>query len=192
MKRKISALLTIIFLTMSTFAQTQDSLPYREIPDYPEKYTAGSMASRMIDGLGFRFYWATEGLREEDLTFRPNEASRSSDETIDHILTMSNRILNTVQKGNEVQIENLSFIEKRAYVLNNLKTISDILVKSSSEDLENYTIKLSNGETLPFWNYVNGQIADCIWHCGQISSFRRMSGNPFSSKVNLFRGEVRN
>lgn len=175
---------------MNSFTQTQDSLPYREMPDYPENYTAGSMASRMIDGLGFRFYWATKGLREEDLAFRPNEASRSTDETIDHILSMTNGIVNTFQKDIETKGTDLSFEEKRTLVLNNLKSISDILLKSSSEDLSSYTIKLGNGEILPFWNFVNGQIADCIWHCGQISSFRRMSGNPFSSKVNLFRGTI--
>ena len=42
-------------------------LPYYEIPDYPETYTAGSVAARMLDGLGFRYYWATEGLNEDDL-----------------------------------------------------------------------------------------------------------------------------
>jgi hypothetical protein len=176
---------------MNMSAQTQDSLPYREIPDYPENYTAGSMASRMVDGLGFRFYWATEGLRKEDLTFRPNEGSRSSEETIDHMLSMINGITNTLSKNEQRDAEELSFEEKRAFILNNLKTISLILLNSSDEDFKSYNIKLGSGEDLPFWNYVNGQIADCLWHCGQISSFRRMSGNPFSSKVNLFRGEVK-
>ena len=183
-------LLTVILFSMNTSAQTQDSLPYREMPDYPENYTAGSMASRMVDGLGFRFYWATEGLREEDLAFRPTEESRSSEETIDHMFSMIHGIIKTLSKFDKPELPELSFEEKRAYILNDLKTISFILLESSDEDFDSYTIKLRNGETLPFWNYVNGQIADCLWHCGQISSFRRMSGNPFSSKVNLFRGEV--
>lgn len=190
MKQKKLAVVLIILFSMSSYGQTQDSIPYREVPNYPENYTAGSMASRMIDGLGFRFYWATEGLREEDLTFRPNEASRSTDETIDHILSMTDRITNTLLEDSQNQEKGLSFEEKRAHILNNLKTISDILLKSSPEDLNSYTIELGNGETLPFWNFVNGQIEDCIWHCGQIASYRRMSGNPFSSKVNLFRGTV--
>ena len=176
---------------MNTSAQTQDSLPYREMPDYPENYSTGSMASRMVDGLGFRFYWATEGLRGEDLAFRPTEESRSSEETIDHMLSMINGITNTLSKSDQYDLTELSYEEKRAYILNDLKTISSVLLKSSDEDFDSYTIKLRNGESLPFWNYVNGQIADCLWHCGQISSFRRISGNPFSSKVNLFRGVVK-
>lgn len=188
MKQKISAVLLLILFSMSGYGQTQDSIPYREMPDYPENYTAGSMASRMIDGLGFRFYWATEGLREEDLAFRPIEASRSTDETIDHILSMTDRISNTLLEDSQNEEKDLSFKKKRIHILNNLKTISDILLKSSSEDLNSYTIELGTGEILPFWNFVNGQIEDCIWHCGQIASSRRMSGNPFSSNVNLFRG----
>lgn len=192
MKNQIITLLLILILfSMSSYAQTQDSLPYREMPDYPENYSAGSMASRMVDGLGFRFYWTTEGLRDEDLAYRPTEESRSSEETIDHMLSMIIGITNTLSKSDQYDLTELSFEEKRAYILNNLKTISSVLLESSDEDFDSYTIKLRNGEELPFWNYVNGQIADCLWHCGQISSFRRMSGNPFSSKVNLFRGVVK-
>ena len=176
---------------MNTSAQTQGSLPYREMPDYPESYSAGSMAARMLDGLGFRFYWATEGLRDVDLIFRPNEVSRSTEETVDHMFSMLNGITKTLSKSDHRDLAGLTFEEKRAYILNNLKTISSILLSSSDDDFESYKIKLGNGEELPFWNYVNGQIADCIWHCGQISSFRRMSGNPFNSKVNLFRGTIR-
>lgn len=192
MKLKISILfLILIVCTMKTSAQHEDALPYREVPEYPDNYTAGTMASRMIDGLGFRFYWATEGLRDQDLAFRPNEASRSSGETIDHILLMTQRIVNAVQQKSTTPPKALSFHEKRRYVLNSLKTVSEILHNSTPEDLESYTIALGNKSTLPFWNFVNGQIADCIWHCGQISSFRRMTGNPFSANVNLFRGEVK-
>jgi len=190
MKEKISAILLIILFSMSSYGQTQDSIPYRELPDYPENYSAGSMASRMIDGLGFRFYWATEGLREEDLAFRPNEASRSTDETIDHILSMIHGITKNLSKFDKPELANFTFEEKRAHILVELKTISYILLNSTDEDFKSYNIKLGSGEELPFWHYVNGQIADCIWHCGQIASFRRMSGNPFSSEVNLFRGTV--
>ena len=52
-------------------SNAQDKLPYDKIPDAPESYTAGSVVSRMIDGLGFRYYWATDGLRTEDLQYRP-------------------------------------------------------------------------------------------------------------------------
>ncbi len=180
-----------ILLSMSSFSQNNDALPYYEIPEYPTEYTAGTMASRLIDGLGFRFYWATEGLREKDLVYRPNEESRSTGETIDHILGMTQLIFNTVMQRENTPPEDPSYFEKRAYILNNLKTLSKKLRKISVEDLEAFTIKRGNDESFPFWNFMNGQITDSIWHCGQISSFRRSSGNPISGKVNFFTGTVR-
>src|SRR5882724_2026265 len=71
-----------------------NKLPYSEIPTNADKYTAGNVASRLIDGLGFRFYWATDGLRDEDLIFKPNKETRSTIETIEHIYEMSLMISN--------------------------------------------------------------------------------------------------
>lgn len=183
-------LLSLMAFGLGAFAQSHDTLPYREMPDYPDSYNAAKMASRMVDGLGFRFYWATEGLRNTDLAFRPTEEARSVNETIDHILSMTFMLVNSVNQVNDKPEEGLSFDEKRAMVLHHLKTTSELLQKSNAEDLKSYTIKLNNGETLPFWNFVNGPIADCIWHCGQIASFRRLSGNPFNPKVSLLRGKA--
>jgi hypothetical protein len=38
---------------------------------------------------------------------------------------------------------------------------------------------------------VGEPISDALWHCGQVVSLRRASGNPFSSKVSVFTGKVR-
>ncbi len=188
------SILIILFFNLSVlFAQAQDSLPYREVPKYPDAYNAGTVAARVIDGLGFRFYWATEGLKAEDLAFKPNEGARTSEETIDHIYGMSKMIVNAtkgiVNKGGE---ESLSFEEKRAKTLTNLKAASDIL--KQTDDLESMKIIFENerGRTeYPFWNHLNGPIADCIWHVGQIVTFRRTSGNPISPNVSFFSGKVR-
>ena len=83
---------------MNTLNTQNKKNPYYEIPDYPDSYNSGTVAARMIDGLGFRYYWATEGLREEDLKFRPNDMARTSEETVDHILGLSTVIVNTILK----------------------------------------------------------------------------------------------
>ena len=72
MKLKLTLLLVIlIFIDMAYSQQTSsEDLPYYEIPDYPSAYNASTVVARMIDGLGFRYYWATEGLREEDLNYK--------------------------------------------------------------------------------------------------------------------------
>ena len=151
----------------------------------------------MIDGLGFRFYWATEGLRAEDLAFRPSPEARTSEETIDHILGLSNIILNALKKQSNIrsgeETSPLSFEVKRKRTLENLKTASDLL-KNPGGRLEDYDIVFVNGDTkaeFPFWNMLNGPIADALWHTGQVVSFRRSSGNPFNSKASVFSGTVR-
>ncbi|MEX2596379.1 MAG: hypothetical protein WEC59_05550 [Salibacteraceae bacterium] len=193
MKKRIQIsimLFALMLLGLGASAQEQDTLPYREIPEHPTDYNAANMASRMVDGLGFRFYWATEGLREVDLEYRPSAEARSVEETIDHILSMTYMLVNSVSQSSEERGEGLAFDEKRALILTNLKATSDVLRNSNGADMETFTISLNNGETLPFWNYINGPIADCIWHCGQIASFRRLSGNPFNPKVSLLVGKV--
>ena len=187
----------IIVLTLNIMsAQNNDkeSLPYYEIPDYPENYSQGTVVARMIDGLGFRYYWATESLRDEDLKFKPNNEARTTEETIDHILGLSNVIVNsTKNKVNEKNdYEGLTFTQKRKLTLENLKIAADILKRS--EDISQFKIifKGENGVTeYPFWNQINGPIEDAIWHCGQVVSFRRSSGNPYNSKASVFTGKVR-
>ena len=198
---KYFTLFFIISILISTNlkAQEQDNteLPYYQIPDYPEKYTAGSVAARMVDGLGFRYFWATDGLREVDLQFKPSEDGRTCAETIDHIFGLSFVIVNaTEEEINDFTIERptLSYEEKRHKTLENLKQASNILKKSDADQMEKFKVifKGNNGTSeYPFWNNINGPIADAIWHCGQVVLLRRASGNPFNSKASLFNGKLR-
>lgn len=167
----------------------QDTLPYSEIPEAPKEFTAGTTAGRMIDGLGFRYYWATEGLTEKDLTFKPNKEARTTLETIDHILGLSQVILNaTLKKENGAKQPQMTFKEKRRKTLENLEQASNIVKKS--KDISEFKMKFGKTE-LPFWNVINGPIADAIWHVGQVVSFRRSSGNPFPKGVSVLRGTKR-
>ncbi len=171
-------------------------LPYYQIPEYPEKYTAGSVAARMVDGLGFRYYWATEGLRTEDLAYKPSKEGRKCEETINHIFGLSNVIVNaTTETVNDRSIKRpeLTYEEKRKKTLENFKKASDIL--RVSKDLTKFKMifKDKNGSSeFPFWNEINGPIADAIWHTGQVVLMRRASGNPFNSKVSVLAGKLRN
>ena len=191
MKTKLFLMLPLIcFSTMSA----QDDLPYYEIPEHPAEYNECTVVARMIDGLGFRFYWATEGLRPEDLAFKPSEKGRTTEETIDHIVGLTNFVYNSaLKRANEsLDIEGKTFEEKRAITLNMLKKMSDIF--RSCDDLSTFKIVFKRGDQtneLPFWNQINGPIADALWHVGQVVTHRRTSGNPFNSKVSVFTGTVR-
>lgn len=170
-------------------------MPYYQIPPYPETFTAGTVAARMVDGLGFRFYWATEGLRKEDLDYKPGADARTCLQTIEHIYGMSLIILNsTTYTMNVTQSPpSLSFEDMRKQTLLNLKSASDKLRTFSDEEMNNKRIIFQRGNgkiEYPFWNQINGPIADCLWHVGQVVSFRRASGNPFTDRVSLLTGEV--
>jgi hypothetical protein len=193
--------LSFLFLIGTTALaqpQTKESaLPYSEIPDYPKTYTATTVAARLIDGLGFRYYWATEGLRDEDLAYAPNNDSRTALETLTHIYDLSTIIINSVNEmptefGEETPA--LTFEKMRKQTLFNLKSASDKLKASKDTDLEKYNMVFQRGtnkSVFPFWNEINGPISDALWHVGQVVSFRRSSGNPFNAKVSVLTGAVR-
>lgn len=196
MKTNIAILIVTIFSLNMINAQNEmkEQLPYYEIPEHSETYTAGAVAARMVDGLGFRYFWATEGLREEDLGFKPSEDARTTKETIDHIYGLSRVIVNSTLKKPNIKIDEpeMTFAEKRKKTLENIKTAADIL--RLSNDLSVFKIVFErdgNVSEFPFWNQINGPIEDAVWHCGQVVSFRRSSGNPYNSKASVFSGKVR-
>ena len=107
---------------------------------------------------------------------------------------LSNVIVNSTLNKTNSKSDNskLTFEQKRKLTLENLKTAADIL--RTSNDLTKFKIIFDrNGEIVeyPFWNQINGPIGDALWHCGQVVSFRRSSGNPYNSKANVFTGKVR-
>lgn len=199
--KKVMISTLLLLGQLSLWAQNNPTmtttLPYREIPVYPESYSAESVVARMIDGLGFRFYWATEGLRPEDLAFRPTPESRTSEETIDHILGLSTIVLNALNNQPNVrsgeETSPLTFEVKRKKTLEIMQEASNLL-KQADTKLENHTMVFQNGTNkteFPFWNLINGPIADALWHVGQVVTFRRSSGNPFNGKASVLTGKVR-
>ena len=78
--------------------------------------------------------------------------------------------------------------------MENFKEASDLLKSDNEKDLANCNVTFKRSEKTseyPFWNLINGPIADAIWHVGQVVSFRRSSGNPFNSKASVFTGKLR-
>ncbi len=180
----------IMCASLAAMAQ-HDSLPYAAFPPAPNQYSAGAVVSRLLDGLGFRYYWATEGLRPVDLSFKPSPEARTSQETLEHIYALSTMITNVFGLNPTPPVQYKTFEELRKATLENFKKASTIIIGYSESDMENLKI-MFQGQTLPFWNMINGPISDCLWHIGQVVSFRRSSGNPFSSKVELFLGIIMN
>ena len=174
----------------------QSVLPYHQIPEAPETYSAENVAARMIDGLGYRYYWATEGLRKEDLAFTPGNNGRNAEGTLDHLYGLAGTILNGVKNQPNIrplEEAEMTWEEKRKKTLERLKTASDHL-KTSGKSLKEMEVIFQRGErssSFPFWNLLNGPIADAINHVGQIISYRRSAGNPINPMVNVFIGKTK-
>ena len=176
-----------------SFSQGNPKDYYYQIPEYPASYTPGAVAARVVDGLGFRYYWSTEGLTESDLSYRPSEGARSVEETVDHIVTLT-RIMLDAASGRPYEIislEGLSFQEKRDLTLNHIRQASEKL-KIPEIDLESLNMTFSEANSYPFWNLLNGPMADAINHVGQIITLRRSNGNPINQNISVLRGEVKN
>lgn len=189
---------TIVFLVLtltSLHLQAQDKPYYYEIPAEPEVYTATTAVARMVDGLGFRYFWATEGLRAEDLQFKPSAEARTSFETVQHIYGLTYVLLNTVQgKPTGANDADLStFEDYRNATLENIRQASEILKKPGTDlkDLPMVFQRANGNREYPFWNLINGPISDALWHIGQVVTFRRSSGNPLPAGVNVLEGTKR-
>lgn len=182
-------------------ATSQDDIAYQEffadISETPETYEAHTVAGRMVEGLGFRFYWGTHDLSDEDYLFKPTEDTRGIGETLDHILGLSDMILNAVhgRPNGASDHGEIDYHAKRLLVLKNLYQARSVLMAASDGDMDEMGIIFKRGDSerkFDFWYAINGPISDSLWHVGQIVSYRRMAGNPFNGKVSVLSGTVRN
>lgn len=176
---------------------TTDTLPYFKIPEYPDDDNRGTAVARMVDGLGYRYYWATESLREVDLNYRPSEDSRTAREIINHIYDLTRGIL-ACHKGEFMQRSDesltMTFDEIREKTLMNIQQASQLLKSEGNEKMDDYKLRFKRGDNeveYEYWHMLNGPLADAIYHVGQIVGHRRASGNPLNPFVSVFRGETR-
>ena len=184
--------LTLLFF-VSSFAMAQ-ALPFSQIPEAPKQLTPSTTLLRMVQGLGFRYYWATEGLRKEDLDYRPSQEASSSLETLQHLYSLSKTIAEAVQNIPSKRPDTkapvtLEFL--RAETLTNLELAAQVLSQADQEGLERMKIvfdREGKQSAFPLWNLINGPISDALYHTGQVVSFRRTSGNPIAKGVNVFLG----
>ena len=158
------------------------SLPFHTLSPVPGELTATNVLARMIDGLGFRYHWATEDLREEDLDFRPVAGSMPIGEVMVHVYDLA---WGTHRKfgGEATRDRSPGQIRERTLALyaglrQQLLAMDDVALAE----------RIAGDEGWSIWYWMNGPIADALTHVGQITSWRRMAGNPQPSGVDVFRG----
>lgn len=154
---------------------------YHRIPEFPKEVSATAILTRMFDGLGFRFNWATHGLSEPDYQFRPSPDSMSIHEVTHHVWGLVNWVSISLT-GVSYPLPN----ESEAFREAALGIIHDLHVSLESMSDEELSGKEIEGK--PFWYMINGPISDALTHVGQINSFRRLAGNP-TPGANVFIGE---
>ena len=63
-------------------------LPFEDISKTPVELTATNTLLRMVEGLAFRYRWATENLSEENIKFKPHPTSMNIEEVNAHIFDL--------------------------------------------------------------------------------------------------------
>jgi len=75
---------------------------FRSVRDYPERQDANGLVIRLVDGLGYRFYWATEGLTQSDYDFSPGGGCQTIGEIMGHVWGLVNWVrMNMLGSGDE-------------------------------------------------------------------------------------------
>lgn len=153
---------------------------YRSIPSATTDVTAANVLSRMLAGIGFRFYWATEGLSDELYAFRPCDGARSVGETIDHVWDLLNWTYCATGEAGPTKPGSGKLLRDGALDL--IGRLQDALSQRDESAL--LSIELLGK---PFWPIINGPLSDVLAHTGQIATLRRLAGSP-APESNPFEG----
>lgn len=193
--------LILLFLFINTLAMAQENntneIPFKTIPEAASSYEAGNLIVRMIEGAGYRYYWATEMLTENDLAFKPSDSGKSTWETLEHLYGLSKMIVNTASNKATIRTEANTpkeWLKLRSETLFHLEVAANIFKEKSPEELNAFNVIFERGgeqSIFPLWNLINGPISDFIYHTGQIVSFRRTNKNPIPRGVNVFMGRTK-
>lgn len=189
--------LFFFLILTNTSLMAQEQPPLKKIPDAPENASAGNVIARMIQGLGYRYYWASKDLRTEDLSYRPSKEASSSFETLEHIYGLAEAIRNTATSSPSIRPVNnppKDYILLREKTLEYLEQSSALFLNKTAEEVKQMQVIFQRGTeqfSFPIWNLINGPISDALYHTGQVVSFRRTSGNPIQKGVNVFIGKTK-
>jgi hypothetical protein len=171
------------------------SPPFHEIPAPPESYSATTVLSRLMEGLGYRYYWATDGLTAEALAFRSDPSSRSIRETMDHIRDIVQMVEYSLT-GDTYALPSPEIAEDfdvRGATLGMIQRISETLRGADPAQIDEWKIRFDMGGNpmeFPFWHTINGTMSDAIYHTGQVVANRRAAGLPVNPNMNVFLGQT--
>lgn len=191
----------LFYLTLQTLTAQDLMNPeefFKALETYPENYTAGNVITRWIDGIGYRYYWATAGLTASDYAYTPSASSRTVYETLEHVYGLASMLAHTAQGKENIRplpTQPSTAVALRQQTLALLYTAREAFSGKTAAALESMSVIINRNDKVmqfPLWHLFNGPGADALYHIGQVVSFRRANGNPIDPKVNVFMGKNNN
>ena len=161
---------------------------YDTLPEPPSEVSASNILQRMVDGLGFRYAFATEGLTAEFFDFKACDTAMSGGELMKHVYQLMWWVTDAFKLDNPYDKTLNSVNGYRKATLEKIEALSNHINGISDEDLSKVQLYLKRTDTTySFWYLINGPIADALTHVGQIVTWRRINGNPIN-KVSPLNG----
>ena len=170
--------------------ENNQELPFENISKVPNNISTTNTLLRLVEGLAFRYRWSTENLSEENIKFRPHPTSMSIEEVNSHIFDLVDSTFRVFggEKQNKESLNSFKKIKEANLFL--FQNFCNLLKEMSDTDLIN--LEKETSRKLPFWYWINGPLADALTHVGQITSWRRIAGNPQLKGFNVFIGTIDN
>lgn len=188
MKYLIFSMFILICNQLNAQESSGKGLPFSDISRHPETVNSGTIMVRLIDGLGFRYFWATEGLTDADRAFRSSGDGRSISEIMEHILQLSEIIRDFATRSEGAVQPKPGPEESRRQTLDNLM-IARTAYMETYFPVPKAAVTAGQKRYDPFWNQLNGPLEDAVWHSGQIAILRRIAGNPIAGGIDFYSGE---
>lgn len=174
---------------------------YQSLPEPPVETGAVTVLVRLLDGMAFRYRWAVEGLAPDDVAFTPGHGAMSLGQLLLHMRQLVCWVGDNVRAG-RAGVEPVAWSDAgaalddpgedpQALAGQTLATIVSLrgdLLALGDDGLGVIRLLGSSGrDTHPFWNAINGPLADFLTHVGQVNSWRRLMGRP-APRADVFRG----
>jgi hypothetical protein len=150
-----------------------------EIPPAPATFNGVAVFTRFLDGLAFRYFWATEGLTAKDYEFRPGPASMRTKELLQHVLNLAlmiDQCLANAAARESFESEDPSTLRRQTLEI--LRRARERLAGLDDRAFAGHRVVKRDGSIWPVWNVMNGPLADALTHVGQINAWRRLNRNP--------------
>jgi len=173
------------------------TLPYHTLPPAPAEVDGPGVLARLVDGMGFRYRWATEGLESASLAFRPCEGAMTMGEVLAHMNVLVRWVESTLRGALEDTSGEFvagglrppeAWEDLQRDTLSRLVDLRALLAGADPARLAEVTITSPRRKVAqPFWSIINGPLADFLTHVGQIASWRRMLDDPVP-QVDVFQG----